>query len=92
MSEIGHNSGDDGTKDVGGVAGKRLKSFLDRIERLEEERKGISDDIKEIYQEAKSVGFDVPTMKKVLKARKMEAEKRNEQMELFDLYSAAIGL
>lgn len=92
MSDIGHNSGDDGTQDVGGVAGKRLKSFLDRIERLEEERKGISDDIKDIYQEAKGVGFDVPTMKKVLKARKMETEKRNEQMELFDLYSAAIGL
>jgi uncharacterized protein (UPF0335 family) len=92
MSDIGHNSGDDGTQDVGGVAGKRLKSFLDRIERLEEERKGISDDIKDIYREAKGVGFDVPTMKKVLKARQMESEKRHEQMELFDLYSAAIGL
>jgi len=92
MAEIGHNSGEEETQYVGGIAGKRLKAFLDRIERLEEERKGISDDIKDIYSEAKGVGFDVPTMKKVLKARKMETEKRNEQMELFDLYSAAVGL
>ena len=73
---IGHNSGDDdNTADVGGVAGKRLKNLLDRVERLEEEKKGLADDIKDIYAEAKECGFDVKTMRKVLKLRKMETEK-----------------
>jgi len=88
---IGHNSDDD-TADVGGVAGKRLKSFLDRIERLEEEKKGLADDIKDIYMEAKGVGFDVKTMRKILKLRKMDTEKRREEEELLELYKAAIGL
>lgn len=88
---IGHNSEDD-TQDIGGVAGKRLKSFLDRIERLTEEKKGISDDIKEIYMEAKGLGFDVKTMRKILKLRKMDTEKRREEEELLELYKAAIGL
>lgn len=83
---------DDDTSDVGGVAGKRLKSFLDRVERLEEEKKGLADDIKDIYAEAKGVGFDVKTMRKILKLRKMEVEKRREEEELLDLYKAAIGL
>ena len=88
---IGHNSEDD-TQDVGGVAGKRLKSFLDRIERLSEEKKGLADDIKEIYMEAKSQGFDNQTMRKVLKLRQMDTEKRREQDDLLELYKAAIGL
>ncbi|OFW88496.1 MAG: hypothetical protein A3B66_08490 [Alphaproteobacteria bacterium RIFCSPHIGHO2_02_FULL_46_13] len=83
---------DDDTIDVGGVAGKRLKSFLDRVERLEEEKKGLADDIKDIYAEAKGVGFDVKTMRKILKLRKMEVEKRREEEELLELYKAAIGL
>lgn len=83
---------DDDTSDVGGVAGKRLKSFLDRVERLEEEKKGLADDIKDIYAEAKGVGFDVKTMRKILKLRKMEVEKRREEEELLELYKAAIGL
>lgn len=83
---------DDDSQDVGGVAGKRLKSFLDRIERLEEEKKGLADDIKDIYAEAKGVGFDVKTMRKILKLRKMETEKRREEEELLELYKAAIGL
>jgi uncharacterized protein (UPF0335 family) len=83
---------DDETSDVGGVAGKRLKSFLDRVERLEEEKKGLADDIKDIYAEAKGVGFDVKTMRKILKLRKMEVEKRREEEELLELYKAAIGL
>lgn len=82
----------DKTNDVGGVAGKRLKSFLDRVERMEEEKKGIADDIKDIYAEAKGVGFDVKIMRKVLRLRKMETEKRREEEELMDLYCAAIGL
>lgn len=77
---------------VGGVAGERLKSFLDRVERREEEKKGIADDIKDIWAEAKGVGFDVKIMKKILKLRKMETEKRREEDELTELYKAAIGL
>lgn len=91
IMEAGHNS-ESNTKDVGGVAGERLKSFLDRIERLEEERKGLADDIKDIYAEAKGVGFDVKTMRKILKLRKMETEKRREEEGLTELYKAAIGL
>lgn len=93
---IGDNSGDgpedDQTSDVGGVAGKRLKSFLDRVERLETEKQGLADDIKNIYAEAKGVGFDVKTMRKINKLRKMDTEKRHEEEELLELYKAAIGL
>ena len=96
MSEAArHISEDDApndTQDVGGVAGKRLKSFLDRIERLEEEKKGLAEDIKEIYAEAKGTGFDVKTMRKILKLRKMETDERREEEELLELYKAAIGL
>lgn len=83
---------DDETQDVGGVGGQRLKAFLDRIERLEEEKKGLADDIKDIYAEAKGVGFDVKTMRKLVRLRKMETEKRREEEELLELYKSAIGL
>lgn len=96
MSKMGHNKPpkDDEAdlKDVGGVAGKRLKSFFDRIERLEEERKGLSDDIKEVYAEAKGVGFDTKTMRKIMKLRKMNPDARREQDELLELYKAAVGM
>jgi uncharacterized protein (UPF0335 family) len=92
MSEAAHKIQDEDTQDVGGVAGKRLKSFLDRVERLEEEKKGLAEDIKEIYAEAKGTGFDVKTMRKILKLRKMETDKRREEEELLELYKAAIGL
>lgn len=92
MASNAQKVSDDETADVGGVAGKRLKSFLDRVERLEEEKKGLADDIKDIYAEAKGVGFDVKTMRKILKLRKMETEKRREEEELLELYKAAIGL
>ncbi len=83
---------DQDTHDIGGVAGKRLKSFLDRIERLEEEKKALADDIKDIYAEAKGVGFDPKIMRKILRLQKMETEKRREEEELLDLYKAAIGM
>lgn len=79
-------------KDVGGVAGQRLKAFLERVERLEEERKALGDDVKDIYAEAKGVGFDTKIMKRVLKLRKMEPEKVREEDELLELYKAAIGM
>lgn len=79
-------------QDVGGVAGQRLKSFIERVERLEEEKKALAEDIKEVYGEAKGVGFDAKTMRKIVGLRKMEPEKRNEEEDLLDLYKSAIGM
>jgi len=79
-------------KEVGGVAGQRLQGFLDRIERLEEEKKALSEDIKEVYAEAKAVGFDAKVMRKIISLRKMDHEKRREEEELLDLYKSAIGM
>ena len=92
MSEIGHNSGDTESKDVGGVAGDRLKSFIDRIERLTEEKQAIADDIKDIYAEAKGTGFDAKTIRKLVSLRKIDVEKRREADEMLDLYKSAIGM
>ena len=83
---------DEPADDVGGVSGKRLKAFFDRIERLEEEKAALAEDIKDVYAEAKAVGFDVKTMRRVMKLRKMDVEKRREEDELLELYMAAIGM
>lgn len=80
------------TADVGGVAGKRLKSLIERIERLENEKSDLAEDIKEIYGEAKGTGFDPKTIRKIIRLRKMNIEKRREEDELLDLYKAAIGM
>jgi len=79
-------------QDVGGVGGARLKAFVERIEKLEEEKTAVSTDIKEVYGEAKGTGFDVKTLRKLIKLRKMDEEKRREEDELLELYRAAIGL
>ena len=80
------------TADVGGVAGARLKSLVERIEKLEEEKSAIGSDIKDVYGEAKGTGFDVKTLRKLIRLRKMDDEKRREEDELLELYRAAIGL
>jgi uncharacterized protein (UPF0335 family) len=90
MPGIGHNTGE--AQDVGGVAGQRLKAFIERVERLEEEKAALAEDIKEVFAEAKGTGFDVKTMRKIIKLRKMDAEKRREEQELLDLYASAIGM
>lgn len=79
-------------KEEGGVSGKRLKAFIERIERLEEEKAALAEDIKEIYAEAKSTGFDTKTMRKLIRLRKMDSEKRQEEDALLETYKAAIGL
>lgn len=79
-------------QDVGGVAGKRLQSFIDRIERLESEKSELAEDVKEIYAELKSVGFDPRIVKKIIRLRKVEIEKRREEDELLELYKSAIGM
>jgi uncharacterized protein (UPF0335 family) len=78
--------------DVGGVAGERLRAFIQRIERLEEEKKTISDDIREVFAEAKSNGYDPKIMRQVLRLRKMESGDRQEQEALLETYLAALGM
>ena len=78
--------------DVGGIAGERLKSFIERIERLEEEKAGLSADIKEVFAEAKGTGFDVKIIRQVLKIRKMDSQDRREQEDLLTLYMQALGM
>lgn len=78
--------------DVGGIAGDRLRSFVERVERLEEEKKGISDDIRDVYAEAKGTGFDTKAMREVVRLRRMAKEERREQEELLALYKAALGM
>ena len=91
-SSVARMSDDDQTQDAENVSGKRLKSFLERIGRLEEEKSGLADDIKDIFAEAKATGFDTKTMRKLIRLRKMEVEKRREEEELLELYKSAIGL
>ena len=78
--------------DAGGIAAAQLKSFIERIERLEEENAAIAGDIKEVYSEAKSTGFDAKIMRQVVRLRKMDAQERAEQEQLLDVYKQAIGL
>ena len=77
---------------AGVIAGEHLRSLIERIERLEEERSGIAGDIRDIYTEAKSAGFDVKTVRQVVRLRKMEKADRDEQEALLDLYRHAIGM
>ena len=80
------------TTDVGGIAADRLRSLIERIERLEEEKKALSSDIRDIFAEAKSAGFDVKIMRAVIKLRKMNAADRDEQQFLLDTYKKALDL
>ena len=78
--------------DVGGIAAGQLRAFVDRIERLEEEKKALSADIKEVYAEAKGNGFDTKILRKVISIRKLEDAERQEQESLLELYMAALGM
>ena len=77
----GHNSTDD-----------RLRLLVERIERLEEEKKGIADDIRDVFAEAKAVGYDTKIMRQILRLRKMKPDDRAEMEALLDTYKAALGL
>jgi uncharacterized protein (UPF0335 family) len=74
------------------VSANQLRLFIERIETLEGEKKGIADDIKDVYAEAKATGFDTKTMKAIVRLRKMEAQARQEAEALLETYKAAIGL
>ena len=73
------------------TAQTRLKTIIERIERLEEEKAGIANDIKEVFAEAKGEGFDVKILRKVIRLRKQDKAKRQEEEAILDLYLAAIG-
>lgn len=78
--------------DVGGIAADRLRSFIERIERLEEEKAALAADIREIYAEAKGVGFDPKIMRQVIKLRKLDTAELQEQDALLDTYKHALGM
>jgi uncharacterized protein (UPF0335 family) len=85
MAGIGDNS-------VGGIAGDRLRSFIERIERLEAEKKVLADDIKEVYAEAKGTGLDTKIMRQLIRDRRMDKDDFDEQQSLLDVYRRAIGM
>ncbi|MBP2311963.1 DUF2312 domain-containing protein [Azospirillum soli] len=78
--------------DVGGIAADRLRSFVERIERLEEEKRGLQEDVKEVYAEAKGTGFDTKIIRQIIRLRKMDKADRQEQEALLDLYKEALGM
>ncbi|MBV8392610.1 MAG: DUF2312 domain-containing protein [Alphaproteobacteria bacterium] len=77
---------------AGPISADRLKSFIERVEKLEEERAAIGGDIRDVYSEAKGVGYDVKTMRKLVSLRKMDAADRDEQEALLDTYKHALGM
>jgi uncharacterized protein (UPF0335 family) len=91
MSEPGHNSGEDAAQ-WGNVSAGRLRSLIERIERLEEEKKSLSSDIKDIYAESKSAGFDVKVMRQLIRLRAKEPAEVEEQEALLDVYRRALGM
>jgi uncharacterized protein (UPF0335 family) len=74
------------------ISAEQLRLFIERIERLEEEKKGIADDIKDVYAEAKSTGFDTKTMRSIVRLRRMEKHHRDEADALLETYRNALGL
>ena len=78
--------------EVGGLAVDRLRSLIERIERLEEEQKALSSDIRDVFAEAKSAGFDVKIMRTIIKLRKMHAADRDEQEPLLETYRRALDI
>ncbi|MBF0166768.1 MAG: DUF2312 domain-containing protein [Alphaproteobacteria bacterium] len=76
----------------GGITGERLKSFIERVERLEEEKTALAADIKDVYSEAKSAGFDTKIIRQLIRIRKADPQDRKEQEELLELYMQAIGM
>ena len=78
--------------EVGGIARERLKSFIERIENLEEEKSALTADIREIYSEAKGIGLDIRTLRQIVRLRKLDSSDRQQQEELLDLYKNALDM
>ncbi|NQV82649.1 MAG: DUF2312 domain-containing protein [Rhodospirillales bacterium] len=77
--------------EVGGVAADRLRSFVERIERLEEEKQALAADIREVYSEAKGAGFDIKVMRQLIRIRKMDDDDRSQMEAILDVYERALG-
>ena len=88
MADIGHNSG----VDANGVARDQLRAYVERVERLEEEKKTIAEDIRTVKGEAKAMGFDMKVFNEMLKLRKMDEQERQEWEALRDTYGHALGI
>ncbi|MBB5752597.1 DUF2312 domain-containing protein [Prosthecomicrobium pneumaticum] len=82
----------DETSNPGGVAAAELRQFVERIERLEEEKKGIADDIKDVYAELKGRGYDTKAVKRIVALRKKDANEREEEEAILELYKNALGM
>ena len=82
----------EGDRKAGGIAADRLRSLIERIERLEEERKALGSDIKDVYAEAKSAGFDVAIIRQLIRIRRREPAEVEEEESLLDVYRAALGM
>ena len=78
--------------EVGGIAADQLASYVERIERLEEEKANLMADIKEVYSEAKALGYDVKILRQIIRLRKMEDHERTEQEEILEVYKRALGM
>ena len=78
--------------ETGGIAGSQLRSFIERIERLEEEKAALAADIREVYAEAKGNGFEPKTMRQIVRLRKLDSADRQEQEALLDIYKSALGM
>lgn len=74
------------------VDGKHLRAFIERIEKLEEEKRAIADDIKDVYAEAKGTGYDPKVMRKIISLRRQDKHKRQEEEEILELYLSALGM
>jgi uncharacterized protein (UPF0335 family) len=83
---------DDDRAATGGIAADRLRSIIERVERLEEERKALASDIKDIFAEAKSAGFDVKVIRQIIRIRRQEPAEVEEQETLLDIYRRALGM
>lgn len=83
---------DDDKAGAGGIAADRLRSIIERVERLEEERKALGSDIKDIFAEAKSAGFDVKVLRQIIRIRRQEPAEVEEQETLLDVYRRALGM
>ncbi|WP_246856684.1 DUF2312 domain-containing protein [Acetobacter vaccinii] len=91
--EAGHEADhEDSQTQVGGIAADRLRSIIERVERLEEERKALSGDIRDIFTEAKSAGFDVKVIRQIIRLRRQEPAEVEEQETLLDIYRRALGM
>ncbi|MFP2872643.1 DUF2312 domain-containing protein [Acetobacter tropicalis] len=92
LEEDGFDGQNDPDRLTGGIAADRLRSIIERVERLEEESKALAGDIKDIYTEAKSAGFDVKIIRQIIRLRKQEPAEIEEQENLLNIYKRALGM